>query len=218
MLGLLPGPSSLTGVDPSAPARIPGNSLSTTLPTDTVGRVDGLCACGLAGVATTPNRPSKLAELGHDFVEPRGAYRGPGGMAADPCRGTYSHTSWKARIRTRRGNTDAPSVRTRSRRRRSQRTGADAGGGRDARTLPTDRQSYSHDERHERDQWPRVAQPRRLKAPESNRRHRSKVDVLAHAAKEANVLQAIGDSAGLCARSQHPPTTAIARHVPRHRF
>jgi hypothetical protein len=109
-------------------------------------------------------------------------------MAADPCRGTYSHTSWKARIRTRRGNTDAPSVRTRSRRRRSQRTGADAGGGRDARTLPTDRQSYSHDERHERARWPRVAQPRRLKAPESNRRHRSKVDVLAHAAKEANVL------------------------------
>ena len=34
MLGLLPGPSSLTGVDPSAAARIPGNLLSTTLPKD----------------------------------------------------------------------------------------------------------------------------------------------------------------------------------------
>jgi hypothetical protein len=54
--------------------------------------------------------------------------------------------------------------------------------------LPTDRQSDSHDDRHGRARWRRVAQPRRLEAPMPDCRHRSKVDVLAHAAKEADVL------------------------------
>ena len=141
--------------------------------------------------------------------------------------------------------------------------------------LPTDRQSDSHDDRHGHARWRRVAQPRRLEAPTSNRRHRSKVDLLAHAAKDAYVLHVaptinedlgdlesveaatsmpersgatsktffgtcvwqptrqaegasmwhaggvrmvIGDSAGLCACSQHPTTTASARPMPRHRF
>jgi hypothetical protein len=52
----------------------------------------------------------------------------------------------------------------------------------------TNRQSDSHDDRHGHARWRRMAQPRRLEAPLSNRRHRSNVDVLAHAAKETYVL------------------------------
>ena len=56
------------------------------------------------------------------------------------------------------------------------------------RGLLTDLQCHCHDRRNGQAWWRGVAQPRRLKSPLSDGRHRSGINVLAHAAQEASFL------------------------------